>query len=276
MLYFYIELNCKVGDFLKKSLLSISALVIAFSVTLTACGKKQLEYIDGDGNRRVAVTEKGGSIVQNEYGDLYIVETDNNGETKTRAASFPEVMTNKSNSVIENGAVKVNVPKGWETSGLTSVMKICHNSGKCVKKGSPNCEISFSYELNKPIDDLYQKYLGEIQTIINTKMGVDLKEYEKEVLGKTAKVIYYKIDNADVNCYCYLLMNGPFATRIEAYTSDCCYSEDELIALLNECCTLKDLGGKTPDFPTTAPTEIPTEAASQTATSAVTSAAAGK
>ncbi len=263
MLYFYIELNCKVGDFLKKSLLSISALIMAFSVTLTACGKKQLEYIDSNGNHRIAVTEKDGSVVQNEYGDLFIVETDENGETKTRAASFPEAMTNKSNSVIENGAVRVNVPRGWKTSGLTSVMKICHSSGKCVKKGSPNCEITFSYELNKPVDDLHNKYLGEIQTIINTKMGVDLKEYDKEVLGKTAKTVYYKLDDANVDCYCYLLMNGPFAIRIEAYISDCCYSEDELIALLSECCILKDLGGKTPEFPTNAVTEAVTEAASE-------------
>lgn len=236
---------------MKKSLFTVSALLLAFAVTFTACGKDNHTFKDNNGNTHVAVTDKKGNLVQNEYGYLLEEVTDENGKKVTKPIAFPEVMTNKSNSTAENAAMKIKLPHGWRNSGMTSKMTIWH-SGECTKSGSPKCEITFSYDLQLVTESLYQNYLKEIQYIINSGAGEGLNVYDKEVLGHKAKTVYYKLSDADVSCYCFFIQNGPFAIRIEAYTSEKCYTEEELIEMLNSSCTLKDLGGSEPVTSTTA------------------------
>lgn len=230
---------------MKKSLLAASALILAFAVTFTACGKVNNTFKDSSGNTHVALTDKDGNLVQNEYGYLFEKVTDKDGKTVTKQVAFPEVMTNKANTKAENAAMKINLPHGWRNSGLTSKMTIWH-SGECTKSGSPKCEITFSYDLQLVKESLYENYLREIQFIINSGAGEGLKVYEKDLLGHKAKTVSYKLVDSGIFCYCFFIQNGPFAIRIEAYTSDRCYTEEQLIAMLDSSCTLKDLGGKEP------------------------------
>lgn len=243
---------------MKKSLLSVSALIIVFSILFTACGKEQILITDIGGETHVAVTDKDGNIVNNQYGEYFEVITDENGETKTQAAVFPEVVTDKANSYAENAVLRMDLPHGWKNFGITSKMKITH-TGECTKKGSSNCEITFSYDFQLLKDDLYQNYLREIQTIINSDTGKKLNVYDKEVLGHTAKTVYYELPD-DIKCYCFFIQNGSVSVQIEAYVLDCCYTEDQLIAMLNANCTLKDYG----DTELTATTTTTTAAAENT------------
>ncbi|MCQ2485898.1 MAG: hypothetical protein MJ168_11280 [Clostridia bacterium] len=249
---------------MKKSLFTVSALMLAFAVTFTACGKKDIVFKDNNGNTHVAVTDKKGNYIQNEYGYLMEEVTDEDGKTVTKPVAFPEVMTNKANTSAENAILKIKLPHGWRNSGLTSKMTIWH-SGECTKSGSPKCEITFSYDLQSDTETLYKKYLKEIQYIINSGAGEKLNVYEKEVLGHKAKTVFYKLPDADVSCYCFFIQNGAFAIRIEAYTTEKCYTEDQLIEMLNSSCTLKELGGEELTTETTASTTAPAQEASSSA-----------
>lgn len=236
---------------MKKSLLAVSSLILVFAVTLSSCGKNSV-YKDEYGNTHVAATEKGGVTKQDKFGNLYEVVTDVDGKTKTQVAKFPDVMTNKSNSWIENGVLHIDVPKGWETSGSSQKI-ILHHAGECTDTGTPRCELTFTHSTMSTVEEEYAKYLKNVKYLIdNSGECSELKEYETKLLGTTVKAISYKLDKSNIYSYCYFVQKEIPIIRIETYAYDKCYTEDELIALLEECVTLKELGGEIPTTTTTA------------------------
>lgn len=233
---------------MKKTLAIISALILVLSVSLTACGKKNT-FTDSYGNTHVAVNEKG-STKQDEYGNLYeVVEKD--GTTRTQIFEFPSAMTNKSQSWIENGVLRMKVPKGWQTSGLSS-QTVLYHSGKCTETGNSHCQIEFTHNTMRSVDELKEKYLEPVRWLVERSGECsDLKEYETELLGLKAKAVSYKFDKTDITCYCYFIQHGIPTIQIEVYAYKDCYSEEAVIELLNENCKLKDLGGEIPTNTTT-------------------------
>lgn len=235
---------------MKKSLFAVSALLVALSVAFTSCGKKY-EFTDSNRNTHVAVTDKKGVIKQDVLGNLYEVVTDADGKTKTQLCDFPEALTNKAQTWIENGVFRMKIPKGWYASGLKSEMTLYH-SGECTDTGTPHCQLTFSYNKRTTIDVVYADYLSKVKylTMYSGECS-DLKEYETEIFGLKAKAISYKFDKNGVKCYTYFVQNGTPVGQIEAYAYDPCYTEEQLIELLNKNCTLKDLGGEIPTTTTT-------------------------
>ena len=241
---------------MKKSLAIISALILVLSVSLTACGKKNI-FTDGNGKSHVAVNEKG-STKQDEFGNLYEV-IEENGTTRTQIHEFPSAMTNKSQSWIENGVLRMKVPKGWKTSGITT-QTVLYHSGRCTETGNSHCQIEFKYNNMKTVDELKEKYLEPVRWLVERSGECsDLKEYETELLGLKAKAVSYKFDKTDITCYCYFVQQAIPVIQIEVYAYKDCFSEEAVIELLNKNCTLKDLGGEIPTTTTTTEaTEEPT------------------
>ena len=246
---------------MKKTLAVVSALILVLSVGLTACGKKNT-FIDHNGNSHVAVNENG-VTKQDCFGNLYeVIEKD--GTTRTQICEFPSAMTNKAQTWIENGVLRMKVPKGWNTSGISS-QTVLYHAGKCTDTGNPHCQIGFKYETMKTVDEYKEKYLEPVRWLVERSGECsDLKEYETELLGLKAKAISYKFDKTDVTCYCYFIQQGIPAIEIEVYAYKDCYTEEAVIELLNKYCTLKDLGNEVP-------TAADITATSSTATEPVTS-----
>ena len=94
---------------MKKSLIIISAFLLVFATALTACGNKNI-IVDKDGHSYVPVTDKDGNKQQDKWGRLIIEQTDEDGSKVTQPYVFPDKITNKRNSEIENAVVSVKVP----------------------------------------------------------------------------------------------------------------------------------------------------------------------
>ena len=232
---------------MKKSICVISALILVFAVVFTACGK-EVTFVDENGKTCIAYT-KNGVIQQDELGNIIEV-TEVSGESVTQPRKFPDLITNKSCSKVENGSLLINVPKGWELSGMKSKI-ILHHSGECTDTGTPRCELNFRYTKLAYLKDIYDKYLGTVKyLVLSSGECSDLKEYETQLFGHTVKAISFKFDKTNIYCYCYFIQTGYPVTEIEAYVYDKCYTEEALIALLEENVTLKDLGGEIPEYPT--------------------------
>jgi len=245
---------------LKKSIAVVSALILVLSVTFTSCGKDKT-FFDENGNSHVAYTENG-VTKQDELGNLYeVIEED--GTTRTQLCDFPMEVTNRAKTWIENGVIKMKIPKGWEPSGISRQTVISH-SGKCTEIGESHCQIEFKYDTMKTVDELKEKYLEPVRWLVE-KSGEcsDLKEYDTELFGLKAKAVSYKFDKTDITCYCYFVQQAIPVIQIEVYAYKDCYTEDAIIALLNENCTLKDLGGELPSTTTTTTAASEAETTSQ-------------
>lgn len=237
---------------MKKSLLILSSIILVFAVVFTSCGK-EATFTDEYGTTHVAVTEKGGVTKQDEYGNLIEVVSDADGKTRTQIAEFPVAMTNKAKTWVENGAVRMKIPKDWRILSFHDKFMLKH-SGECTNTGTADCEINFRYGAAL-LEEKYNEYLQIVVNLISVSGECsELKEYEVKLFGDTVKAISYKFDKSDIYCYCYFIQKGLPVIEIESYVYDKCYSEEDFIAFLEENCTIKDLGG-----------EIPT-AASQTTT----------
>ena len=251
---------------MKKSLFVISSIIIAFALVFTACGKKETTFVDQLGTTHIAYTHKDGSTKQDKLGNVYEVVTDLDGSTRTKIMKFPDVVTNKSNSIIENSALKIKVPKGWKTSGHKNKIILQH-SGECSDMGS-HCEIYFRSDVMQLLSDKYAAYLNNVKYLIDFSSECsDLKEYETKMFDTTVKAVSYKMDNTDTYCYCYFIQKEAPVIEIEAYAYEKCYSEEELIALLEKYVTIKDLGGEAPTT-TASTTTAAAENTSATASSA--------
>ena len=235
---------------MKKSLVVISALTLTLSIAFTACGNKNT-FLDDTGNSHVALTEKNGNYKQDKMGDLYeVIEKD--GTTATQLCEFPAAMTNKAQTWIENAVVHMKVPKGWKTSGV-SRQTVLYHSGKCTETDNSHCQIEFKYNSMRTVDEMKEKYLEPVRWLVQ-KSGEcsDLKEYDTEILGLKAKAVSYKFDKTDITCYCYFIQQGYPVIQIETYAYKDCFTEEAMIELINQNCTLKDLGGEIPSTTTTA------------------------
>lgn len=230
---------------MKKSLFVVSSLILILAITFTACGKKSV-FTDEYGETHIAVTEKGGAVKQDTMGNLYEVVTDANGEERTQIFDFPPALTNRANTWIENGVLHMDIPKGWKASGLSDKMVLYH-SGECTDTDTPHCELNFRYSVMRTLDEIYSTYLGQVKYLTQYSGECsELKEYETELFGQKIKAISYKFDKTNIYCYCYFIQKEAPVIEIEAYAYDKCYTEEELIALLEKNCTLKDLGGTPP------------------------------
>lgn len=242
---------------MKKTIAVVSALILALSVGFTACGKDNT-FIDLNGNSHVAVNENG-VTKQDCFGNLYEV-IEKNGTTATQAFDFPAAMTNKAQTWIENGVMRMKVPHGWKPSGNPSKTTLCH-TGKCTELGTSSCQIEFKYQSMLTVDEVKENYLGNARWLVERSGECsDLKEYETDLLGLKVKAVSYKFDKSGVMSYCYFLQKDIPVICIEVYTYKDCFTEEDIIELLNKNCKLKDLGKEIPG--TSASTEA-TEAASQ-------------
>lgn len=225
---------------MKKTLIVISALLLVFSVGLTACGNKDI-IVDESGHSYKVVTKKDGDMLQDKWGRLIIEKTDSDGNKVTQPYNFPDKITNKSNSKIENAVVSINVPSGWEVSKETSFIRIKHK-GKCVKSDAPACQLEFGYTENKTLQEAYNDYLQQTAKI-NTISDLisDITEFEVTLMGKNAKAISYRIDSEGMNVFYFCIDDGEPMIEVKVFVYDKCYDKDSIVELINSCATVKEL-----------------------------------
>lgn len=225
---------------MKKSLIIISAVIVLLSAVLTSCGKADT-FVDNSGNKHILVTDGKGNPVRDEYGNLFERVTEN-GKQVTKYYRFPELVTNKRNTKIENSLFEVDVPKGWETSGLKSIMRICHK-GKCRDLYQTDCQIEFSVNTRTDVESACGEYLNGIKQL--QSMGGSLsgiKESETTLFEKKVKVVSYRMDETGATALYYCIAQGKAVAEIRATVFDSCYSQAEIEELINSCCTLKPVG----------------------------------
>lgn len=225
---------------MKKSLIIISAVLLVFTVVLTACGKSNT-IVDKDGYTYTVVTDKSGNKLQDKWGRLIIEQTDSDGNIVTQPYDFPDKITNKRNTKIENAVVSVDVPSGWEVSRETSFVRLRH-SGKCTKSGVSACQIDFTYAQNQTLQETYNDYLLNV-TKLNT-LGdeiSDITEDEATLMGKNAKLISYRVASQNTDVYYFCIDDGEPMIEITVSVYDKCYDRDSVIELINSCATIKEL-----------------------------------
>ncbi len=237
---------------MKKGIIAVSALVLALSVTFTACGNPVV-LVDESGNKHNIVTDKNKDFIQDKYGNLYEEVENNEGQKVTQLYNFPEIYTNKRNTQIENAIVKVKVPRGWETSGFESFMRICHK-GECRDLHQTDCQIEFSYDIKNELDAIYNKQVSSIKKLESLGGDItDVQELTVTLLGKEAKVLSYRAANSEAISLYYCFEYGEPVVEINATIFDSCFTREEIEEVINSCATLKKLGDGTT---TTAPATI--------------------
>lgn len=235
---------------MKKSIALISALIILLSVSFTACSKKNIIY-DENGEKHVLLTDKNGNFVQDEYGVIYEVITNSRGEQETKNFVFPNRITNKRNTKIENTFIKLDVPRGWTDFSNGDKLSIQHK-GECLDMNKTRCQIDVRYDVMAANDILYEDYIAPVRWLVKTQTSFDdLKEYETEICGLPAKAVSYRAVDEGGTFYYYLVERGLAAFEIEIYAGDDCFTEDEIKEVVAKAYTLKDLGGVRPTVPST-------------------------
>ncbi|MEE1245674.1 MAG: hypothetical protein UHL70_00280 [Acutalibacteraceae bacterium] len=225
---------------MKKSLIIISSLLLVFSVALTACGSKNT-IVDKDGKTYTYVTDKDGNKLQDKWGHLIIENTDADGNKVTQIYEFPDKITNKRNTKIENAVVSVNVPDGWEVSEETSFVRLRHK-GKCTKSGVAGCQLDFGYQQNLSLQETYNEYLTNVVKLSSLGDSIsDIKEYEVTLMGKNAKAISYRVASENTDVYYFCIDDGEPMIEITASVYDKCYDKDSIVELISSCATVKEL-----------------------------------
>lgn len=253
---------------MKKSIAIISVLVILLSITFTACSKKNV-IVDENGEEHILLTDKEGNFVQDEYGGVFEVVTDSDGETKTENFIFPDRVTNKKGDEIENTFIKLDIPRKWTNFSGNDKLSIQHK-GECLDMNKTQCQVEVRWDVMAANETLYEAYRGPVRWLIEARTEFDdLKEYETEICGLSAQAISYRAVNESGTFYYYLVERGLAAFEIEAYACDDCFTEDEIKELITKAYTLKDLGGVRPTAPST---EATSEDVSDTSSTAATSA----
>ena len=230
---------------MKKSIAFISILIIILSVCLTACNGNNI-IVDEDGETHVLATNKDGSLFQNQYGNIFEVLTDENGEKVTKGFVFPEKITNKHGNRIENPFIVLNIPKNWVDFSSNGKISMKHE-GTCLDMNTTRCNVDVSWDIMASNEVLYENYMGPVRWLIEYGSGFgDLKEYETEICGLHARAVSYRAVDEGGTFYYYLVERGLAAFEIEAYACDDCFTEDELKEVIADAYTLKDLGGVRP------------------------------
>ena len=237
---------------MKKSLIIISALLLVFAIALTACGTKNV-IVDKDGYSYVPVTDEDGSKQQDKWGSLIIEKTDEDGSKVTQPYEFPDKITNKRNSEIENAVVSIKVPDNWAVSKETSFVRLRH-TGKCTKSGVSACQIDFEYKQNRTLQETYNEYLYNIVKLSSMGDSIsDIKEYEVTLMGKNAKAISYQVASENTDVFYFCIDDGEPMIEITASVYDKCYDSDSIVELISSCATVKELPTDEVSTNTTAP-----------------------
>ncbi len=244
---------------MKKSIALISILIIILSVCLTACNGRNV-IIDEHGEKHVLATNKDGSFVQDEYGNVFEIVTDASGEKVTKNFIFPDSVTNKRGNEIENTFIVLNIPKKWVNFSINDKLSIKHE-GACLDMNTTRCNVDVTWDIMATNDTLYENYMGPVRWLVQSDIGFeDLKEYETEICGLPARAVSYRAVDEGGTFYYYLVERGLAAFEIEAYACDDCFTEDELKEVISDAYTLKDLGGVRPTVPSTEASEEATSA----------------
>ena len=239
---------------MKKSIMILSASVALLGIGLTACGKSDI-VTDKDGKTHVIVTQKGGEVAQDPWGNLYEKVTDRNGETVTQVYDFPAIKTNRFKTKVENGVLTVKVPGGWEISDA-NVMRLRHKNGKCVKADEPPCQIELTYRSDRTRDEVYEIYMNYISKLRSVSENISAeKSFNVKICGIDAKAFSYHMDDTDSTVYYFCVAKGETVVEITADIYDECYDEKSITELINSCVTLKELPSLT-----TLPAETTAEA----------------
>lgn len=251
---------------MKKSIIAISAIIIVASIFFTSCGK-ELTAMDSSGKEHIIVTDKNGNTPQDQFGNIYEEITDKDGKKATQLYDYPVVSTNKSMSVLENAAIKLEVPKDWKASGDRSVFRLRH-TGKCADLNIPQCELNAEIVRALTQQETYDEYKANVRGIAAANHDVtNIKEYKAKICGIEALAISYHIDSDNSTVLYYVIPNGYINVQFIVIVDDKCYNNDSVVELINSCVTLKDLGETSTTQATTTTTA---ETVAETTTAAAT------
>lgn len=231
---------------MKKSLTIISAIIVTSAVLFTSCSVGKLTIKDSAGEKHILCTDENGNQLQDNYGNVYEKVTDKDGKKVTEIYSFPEIVSNKSMSKIENCWVKVDVPKGWKATASNTIMRLRH-SGDCVEVNQNACGIDFNSYFNTSIEEKYDNCKKSADKLYSLSSDIcDIREFETEICGVKAKAISYRVASEKTSFYNYFMTNGYFVYSINAVVYDNCYkNSEELVNYLETFITMKNVVNQT-------------------------------
>lgn len=260
---------------------SIALVLVVVIVFVVVRGRKDV-IVDKFGQTHIVVTNFWGEFVQDEYGNLYEKVTDEQGNKATKSYIFPDRVKNKKGDKIENAFIKLHIKKGWADFSHNDFLSIQHE-GNCASN-TTHCQVEIRYDIMADENSLYSKEKGLARAYVEKIPSVygNLKEYETEIFGLSARAMSYtvKSDASDATVYYYLVEQGLAAFEIRVHAENSCFaSEEDVIKEIEKAYTLKDLGGTRPEVPSTeAPTDefIEEESSSESSTSEPSSTSSAK
>ncbi len=232
---------------MKKSLIVISALIAASAILFTSCDAGKSVIKDVKGNKHELVEDENGDVYQDYYGNVFEYKTDKEGNKISEVYSYPEVVTNKSRSVIENCWVKVDVPKGWEGADSTTTLRMNMIKGECVDVNQSGCQVDFETFYDMSAEEKYDKYKKNVDNLYSISADIrDVTEFETEICGKAAKAISYRINPSNTTVYYYVMSSDYFTFTIKATVYDKCYTDSQAVVdFLASCITMKNVVNQT-------------------------------
>lgn len=129
---------------MNKRIIAAGLAILLVAVSFASCGKKfsGLNFIDGDGNKAVAVTDESGNIVLDEDGSVVVFATDSKGNFATAENGDPATAPAKPGEPQKIGDyfdatyVKLPLGNGWKIDESGSKKLIKKNSTAYIEIGA--------------------------------------------------------------------------------------------------------------------------------------------
>lgn len=219
-----------------KKIIAVLLAVITVVLTFSACVSNKIT--DEEGNTHVAITEFGGKLKQDKFGNLIEKAETFEGEKVTQPFTYPEILETGRNK-IENAWFKIDVPKDWYYDENLSIFRIQHD-GKCIEKDKAMCEIQFDSSSTGDVTVLFNDhYSNEIALqLINASFVTDLKKFDTKLFDKEVKAYSCKYSTGST-IYFYAFKHAYVALSIKFIVDDACAGDFSAEEFIKENISLK-------------------------------------
>lgn len=182
---------------MNKKYFAVIAATLAFATVFAACTKRYNDdriLVDSEGNTHILATNAEGETMQDEYGNIVEVITDDKGkevedkagEQQTQGVTYPDLLTN--GNIIQNKFIKLEVPDGWEQIGKLNIL---------LSNKDFDAKIQFLINEDKSIDKVLSEYIlngQELKKQVNKKLEkFNMSNKEVTIGGKKMTKIVWEI-----------------------------------------------------------------------------------
>ncbi len=182
---------------MNKKYFAVIAATLAFATVFAACTKRYNDdriLVDSEGNTHILATNAEGETMQDEYGNIVEVITDDKGkevedkagEQQTQGVTYPDLLTN--GNIVQNKFIKLEVPDGWEQIGKLNIL---------LSNKDFDAKIQFLINEDKSIDKVLSEYIlngQELKKQVNKKLEkFNMSNKEVTIGGKKMTKIVWEI-----------------------------------------------------------------------------------